>query len=615
MTGAPKPTRSARTLPMPPDVLAALRAFKTRQAEERLALGGGWPDTGLVAVNADGSPIRPETYSKAFAAHCAAAGVPVIRLHDVRHTAATMLLDGGNHAVGDGQVAGPRPGDHAAGVRPRLRRRARLGGRRPYGPAPRTRRQLVLSTGRTRLRRAVGGRQYDAGMSAPLSDDAPGDEPSAAQPGTDEDFRPRFHQRDAAAIADEAALGKDGPLHVARVQDFYRQIFELVEDEAWSDDPVGPLGDQWRGVGGAQSTYYLLNVAGVLYELMAKASPGVGRTITQRLKTVLRPTDDHAYEEALVELETGGMLASRVSPVLLEPLVPRDWRPGQGEQPMSPDYGLRVPEGLVTVEVTVWHWEAYAAWQRMNDAIHTALSARMMKRGVARNVRIELPIGSPQEVVKDLWSHEFCEQVCDNDYGEIVTTDGAAPRPIRATWRPMLHFADPDNIDWDAVAANGGPPFAAGPGVGQMFGYAVNPCIGDDDLSAALESLRRSIDRKKRQRDPNLPHFVAIASTFPRIAVGPNEFANTWDVFGPLIEERLWPNARYSWLSGVLHHRTSRVAAPGNLAYLLDYNPNPNTEVPAPETLMRALTGETEFHAMWQRPRRTEAGPLPARNP
>ncbi|MDV3215235.1 tyrosine-type recombinase/integrase [Mycobacterium avium] len=95
VTGAPKSIRSARTLPMPPDVMAALRAFKTRQAEERLALGGGWPDTGLVAVNADGSPIRPETYSKAFAAHCAAAGVPVIRLHDVRHTAATMLLDMG----------------------------------------------------------------------------------------------------------------------------------------------------------------------------------------------------------------------------------------------------------------------------------------------------------------------------------------------------------------------------------------------------------------------------------------------------------------------------------------------------------------------------------------
>lgn len=95
VTGAPKSTRSARTLPMPPEVLAALRVFKTRQAEEHLALGGGWPDTGLVAVNADGSPIRPETYSKSFAAHCAAADMPVIRLHDVRHTAASILLDSG----------------------------------------------------------------------------------------------------------------------------------------------------------------------------------------------------------------------------------------------------------------------------------------------------------------------------------------------------------------------------------------------------------------------------------------------------------------------------------------------------------------------------------------
>jgi hypothetical protein len=103
---------------------------------------------------------------------------------------------------------------------------------------------------------------------------------------------------------------------------------------------------------------------------------------------------------------------------------------------------------------------------------------------------------------------------------------------------------------------------------------------------------------------------VALASTFSQIAVGPNEFANTWDVLGPLIEERLWPNPRYRWLSGVLHHRSCRVAPPSDLAYFDDYNPNPNAAVLAPETLMRALTGETEFHLMWQRPRRPEAAPL-----
>jgi hypothetical protein len=180
-------------------------------------------------------------------------------------------------------------------------------------------------------------------MPIPSSDSDPGDDSSSSSSG--EPPRPGFHERDPSAIAEEAALGEHGPRQVERVQDFYRQLFELVGDAAWPDNPVGPLGNQWRGIGSAQSIYYLINVANVLWTLMGNASPGVGRTITQRLKTMLRPTDDHAYEEALVELEVGGMIASRVSPVLPEPLVPRDWRPAHGKQPMSPDYGVRVPKG------------------------------------------------------------------------------------------------------------------------------------------------------------------------------------------------------------------------------------------------------------------------------
>ncbi|WP_243632942.1 tyrosine-type recombinase/integrase [Mycobacterium uberis] len=95
VTGAPPSTRSARTLPTPCDVLTMPRLFKTRQAEEHLTLGGSLPDTDLMAVHADDSAIRPETYFKAFATHCMVAGVLVIQLHDVRHTTATRLLDGG----------------------------------------------------------------------------------------------------------------------------------------------------------------------------------------------------------------------------------------------------------------------------------------------------------------------------------------------------------------------------------------------------------------------------------------------------------------------------------------------------------------------------------------
>jgi integrase len=142
VTGDPKSKRSRRALPIPPDVLAALRAFKVQQASERLALGERYPDATLVAVNEDGSPIRPETYSAEFGRLAKAAGVPAIRLHDVRHTAATMLLDRRHHTVGDGQVVGTRPGHHAKGVRPRLRRRARGSRRRPSGQVAGQKREL-----------------------------------------------------------------------------------------------------------------------------------------------------------------------------------------------------------------------------------------------------------------------------------------------------------------------------------------------------------------------------------------------------------------------------------------------------------------------------------------
>ena len=108
-TGDPKSARSRRTLPMPAEVMAALRALHAAQATERLALGPAWIDSGLIAVNKDGSPIRPETYSKTFTHHCNAAGVPAIRLHDTRHTAATRMLDSGTSVAATAKWLGHDP--------------------------------------------------------------------------------------------------------------------------------------------------------------------------------------------------------------------------------------------------------------------------------------------------------------------------------------------------------------------------------------------------------------------------------------------------------------------------------------------------------------------------
>ena len=92
----PKSWRSERTLPVPADVLRALRTFHAAQVAEKLVLGKAYVDDhDLVARHEDGEMIRPEWYGDEVQRQMAAAGVPVIRLKDTRHTAATILLDSG----------------------------------------------------------------------------------------------------------------------------------------------------------------------------------------------------------------------------------------------------------------------------------------------------------------------------------------------------------------------------------------------------------------------------------------------------------------------------------------------------------------------------------------
>lgn len=90
--GDPKSWRSVRTLPIPTEYIDALRAFKATQAAERLVAGASWPDTGLVAVTSDGTPIVPRTYSASFRRLTIAAGVAPIQLRGVRNTAASTLI-------------------------------------------------------------------------------------------------------------------------------------------------------------------------------------------------------------------------------------------------------------------------------------------------------------------------------------------------------------------------------------------------------------------------------------------------------------------------------------------------------------------------------------------
>jgi integrase len=94
--GAPKSKRSRRELPLPADVTEALRALRKRQRAEALALGVAWSDDRLVAVREDGEPLRPESYTDEFHKLRERVGLPRIRLHGLRNTSVTLMLEQGH---------------------------------------------------------------------------------------------------------------------------------------------------------------------------------------------------------------------------------------------------------------------------------------------------------------------------------------------------------------------------------------------------------------------------------------------------------------------------------------------------------------------------------------
>ncbi len=93
----PKTARSRRSVSLPPSAVALLAGLKVKQREQRSAMGFEWGNTDYVFSHPDGSPMYPNTVSRRFAEIVRRAGIPPVRLHDLRHTHATLMLKQGVH--------------------------------------------------------------------------------------------------------------------------------------------------------------------------------------------------------------------------------------------------------------------------------------------------------------------------------------------------------------------------------------------------------------------------------------------------------------------------------------------------------------------------------------
>jgi len=95
--GEPKTASGRRVIALSPECITALKGHHTAQKLARLAAGPGWHDEDLVFTTGAGGPVWPDDITHRFAALVKAAEVSRIRLHDLRHCHATLLLKQGIH--------------------------------------------------------------------------------------------------------------------------------------------------------------------------------------------------------------------------------------------------------------------------------------------------------------------------------------------------------------------------------------------------------------------------------------------------------------------------------------------------------------------------------------
>ena len=87
-----KTARSRRAVNLPQPMMEMLKHHRSNQATERLALGEAWTDSGYIFTTSIGTPIDPRNLLREFKSLCASAGLGDWHLHELRHSAASLML-------------------------------------------------------------------------------------------------------------------------------------------------------------------------------------------------------------------------------------------------------------------------------------------------------------------------------------------------------------------------------------------------------------------------------------------------------------------------------------------------------------------------------------------
>lgn len=94
-TKAPKSAAGTRDVTVGSNILAELRKARAQYNSNKLTMGGGFTDSGLVVCQPNGKPFRPESMTQKWERFVEKHGLKKIRFHDLRHSCTTMMVEAG----------------------------------------------------------------------------------------------------------------------------------------------------------------------------------------------------------------------------------------------------------------------------------------------------------------------------------------------------------------------------------------------------------------------------------------------------------------------------------------------------------------------------------------
>jgi len=341
-------------------------------------------------------------------------------------------------------------------------------------------------------------------------------------------------------------------------------------DPKWLEKPKGHLRLNWI-INGQGPVTYLVDLA-FHWATAEQALTDRSRPIFEsKVKEFLKTENDQEAENLLAEFQILSAFGRKIKPIELDPLVdPKDLL--APDRPKTPDFSFQAEAGTVWAEITVLYFEPLIRWKSNIKQMFSYFDQVLSKILIRRIIEFSLPLKFAWAEAREWGQSELMPQIIAKESGKISTA--ITNNKIEVVWKPLPHInvdfsqhPDPKTIQFPnskyatwpgpdglGIMLIGDTPNYSMMAVKRQSGIALEAAIqAEDATEMIIKSLRNTLDRKRQQLKSDETQIIISKIAHPEL---------TFPEMIGMINDRIWPNPAYKWLTGIVIYNPRRGFTP-----------------------------------------------------